>query len=200
MAKVATKAISTPKITSVMPTSLLCNFGKYSLDRRLFDRHLFDRRLSPTPPKDTPKALLPYLCHHGSLTKALEQLGGERLQVHLDFTGFCPLMRDNKRQMAWVRQVTLGAGDKAWVQGKTVIFASELRGATRRLQFIKARPIGYVLFKRQRTLPFERWFFKIENGHQKAYFGRQTMYHWQGTKVVVEEVFLPTFLAYLSND
>ncbi len=127
-----------------------------------------ERRWFATPPKDTPKALLPYLCHTGSLTERLEHLGGASLQVELGFVGFCLYPNNNKRQMAWVRQVTLGVAGQAWVEAKTVIFASELKGATRQLQFIKERPIGYVLFKRQRQLPFERWFFKTADKSAKA--------------------------------
>lgn len=154
------------------------------------------RRWFATPPKDTPKALLPYLRHTGSLTERLEGLGEASLQVELGFVGFCLYPRKGKRQMAWVRQVTLGVAGQAWVEAKTVIFASELKGTTRQLQFIKKRPIGYVLFKRQRQLPFERWFFKAKSN---KYVGRKTSYHWQGTKIMIEEMFLPDFLNYLQS-
>lgn len=143
------------------------------------------------PPKSTPQRLLPYLCHTGSLTQKLTQLKGEKLTVTLLSAGWSLIFHNHKKQWAWVRRVTLG-DDVAWVYATTTILAQDLVGANKRLTHTKDSPIGHMLFARQKTLPFCRTFFEDDNG-----IGRQTLYHWQGGALSIDELFLPYFIDHI---
>ncbi|WP_352310249.1 chorismate lyase [Psychrobacter sp. W2-37-MNA-CIBAN-0211] len=150
-----------------------------------------------------PYELLPWLNAEGSLTAVLEKRAGQPLRVERSFEGFRPLTLQQKRQLglqgsmlnrpllAWIREVQLyGNDEQPWVEAQSIFPLSTLKGNARRLQQLKGTPIGYVLFKRRRTLPNQRFISHTDAGWQ-----RQTRYDWYGRTLMISETFLPAFLA-----
>ncbi|MGP4716047.1 chorismate--pyruvate lyase family protein [Psychrobacter sp. T6-6] len=150
-----------------------------------------------------PTELLPWLGAKGSLTAMLEERAGQPLRVKRSFEGYRQLSLMQKKQLgiiggmlgrpllAWVREVHLyGCDDAPWVQAQSIFPLYSLQGQARRLQQLKNTPIGYVLFKRCRTLPNERFISHTSDGWQ-----RQTRYDWYGRTLMISETFLPAFLS-----
>ncbi|NYR08914.1 chorismate lyase [Psychrobacter sp. BI730] len=148
-----------------------------------------------------PTELLPWLTAEGSLTAILEEKAGQPLRVKRSFEGYRSLTLGQKKQLgirgmmlnrpvlAWVREVQLyGNDDMPWVQAQSIFPLNSLKGQSRRLQHLKNTPIGYVLFKRRRTLPNERFISHTSDGWQ-----RQTRYDWHGRTLMISETFLPAF-------
>lgn len=131
----------------------------------------------------------------GSLTQKLECLSGKPLKVVITYQGFGCLSRTQQRlfakgrnhrqTIAWIRKSTL-FGDEAWIQATTVMPISELCGNARRLPKLGATPIGYVLFDKRRHLPYTRTYLAVD-----SLPARQSLYDWQGRRLLIEEVFLP---------
>ena len=150
-----------------------------------------------------PSELVAWLNAEGSLTAMLEERAGQPLRVERSFEGFRPLSLQQKRQLglrgsalnrpllAWIREAQLyGDDEQPWVEAQSIFPLSTLKGNARRLQQLKGTPIGYVLFKRRRTLPNERFISHSAEGWQ-----RQTRYDWYGRTLMISETFLPAFLA-----
>ncbi|MCD1279548.1 chorismate lyase [Psychrobacter sp. CCUG 69069] len=150
-----------------------------------------------------PNELVSWLNAEGSLTAMLEVKAGQPLRVKRSFEGYRPLSITQKKQLgvqgamlnrpmlAWVREVQLyGNDERPWVQAQSIFPLPSLTGRARRLQQLKGVPIGYVLFKRSRTLPNQRFIQLTADGWQ-----RQTRYDWYGRKLLISEVFLPAFLS-----
>ena len=148
-----------------------------------------------------PTELLSWLNTEGSLTALLEVKAGQPLRVERSFEGYRLLSLAQKRQLgmkgaalsrpllAWVREAQLFGNDELpWVQAQSLFPLSSLQGSARRLQQLKSTPIGYVLFKRRRTLPNQRSIEQTSDGWQ-----RQTLYDWYGRKLLISETFLPRF-------
>ena len=97
----------------------------------------------------------------------------------------------SRPMLAWVREVHLyGNDDQPWVQAQSIFPILAAKGRARRLQQLKGTPIGYVLFKRNRTCapPSERFIQHTVEGWQ-----RQTRYDWHGRTLLIGERFLPAF-------
>ena len=154
--------------------------------------------LAHSPP---PTELLSWLNTEGSLTALLEVKAGQPLRVERSFEGYRLLSLAQKKQLgmrgaalsrpqlAWVREVYLYGNDELpWVQAQSLFPLSSLQGRAKRLQQLKSTPIGYVLFKRSRTLPNKRCIEQTSDGWQ-----RQTLYDWYGRKLLISETFLPQF-------
>ena len=148
-----------------------------------------------------PTELLSWLNTEGSLTAMLEVKAGQPLRVERSFEGYRLLSLAQKKQLgmkgaalsrpllAWVREAQLFGNDELpWVQAQSLFPLSSLQGSARRLQQLKSTPIGYVLFKRRRTLPNQRSIEQTSDGWQ-----RQTLYDWYGRKLLISETFLPRF-------
>ena len=148
-----------------------------------------------------PPELLVWLNTEGSLTASLEVKAGQPLRVERHFEGYRLLSLAQKKQLgiqgaalsrpqlAWVREVYLYGNDELpWVQAQSLFPLSSLQGSARRLQQLKSTPIGYVLFKRSRTLPNRRFIKHTADGWQ-----RQTLYDWYGRPLLISETFLPEF-------
>ncbi|MDO4427870.1 MAG: chorismate lyase [Moraxella sp.] len=144
---------------------------------------------------DAPSVLLPYLCHDGSLTRVLERLAGCPLAVTVLAEDYRSLTLEERKtltnrrrlapQMAWVRHVRLSVRGVAWVEAKSIFPVTSLVGDAKRLTHLGRTPIGYVLFKKQKKLPFVRQFGRVGTD-----FVRHSVYDWQGRTVVVSERFL----------
>ena len=150
-----------------------------------------------------PTELLSWLNTEGSLTALLEAKAGQPLRVERSFEGYRLLSLIQKKQLglqgaglsrpllAWVREAQLYGNDELpWVQAQSIFPLSSLKGRARRLQQLKSTPIGYVLFKRSRTLPNQRFIEHTADGWQ-----RQTLYDWYGRKILISETFLAAFLS-----
>jgi len=150
-----------------------------------------------------PTELMPWLNVEGSLTAILEEKAGQPIRVKRSFEGYHPLTLEQKKQLgvrgmmlnrpmlAWIREVQLYGNDEApWVQAQSIFPLPSLKGHARRLQQLKGTPIGYILFKRRRTLPNERFISHTSDGWQ-----RQTRYDWYGRTLMISETFLPAFLS-----
>ena len=148
-----------------------------------------------------PPALLPWLDTNGSLTAMLEAKSGQPLRVVRSFEGYRLLSLEQKRQLglqgavlnrpllAWVREAQLYGNDELpWVKAQSIFPLPSLQGQARRLQQLKGIPIGYVLFKRRRTLPNQRSIYHTDEG-----WCRQTCYDWYGRTLLISETFLPHF-------
>lgn len=148
-----------------------------------------------------PTELLPWLTVDGSLTAVLEIKAGQPLRVERTFEGYRSMSLTQKKQLgvqgamlarpmlAWVREVELyGNDEQPWVKAQSIFPIPSLTGRARRLQQLKGTPIGYVLFKRSRTLPHQRFIQQTSEGWQ-----RQTRYDWYGRKLMISEIFLPAF-------
>ncbi len=160
----------------------------------------YSNHLSP------PAELIPWLHAKGSLTAMLEVKAQQPLRVERRFEGYRALSLAQKKQLgvqgamlnrpmlAWVREVQLYGNDaRPWVQAQSIFPLPSLTGRARRLQQLKGTPIGYVLFKRSRTLPNQRFI-----QHSRAGWQRQTRYDWYGRKLLISEIFLPAFLSNLA--
>ena len=154
-------------------------------------------------PLSPPSELLDFLNTEGSLTAMLEVKAGQPLRVKRNFEGYRLLSLAQKKQLgvkgaalsrpllAWVREAQLyGNDEQPWVQAQSIFPLASLKGRARRLQQLKSTPIGYVLFKRSRTLPNQRSIEKTAEGWQ-----RQTLYDWYGRKILISETFLAAFLS-----
>ena len=154
-------------------------------------------------PLSPPSELLEFLNTEGSLTAMLEVKAGQPLRVKRNFEGYRLLSLAQKKQLgvkgaalsrpllAWVREAQLYGNDQQpWVQAQSIFPLASLKGRARRLQQLKSTPIGYVLFKRRRTLPNQRSIEKTAEGWQ-----RQTLYDWYGRKILISETFLAAFLS-----
>ena len=154
-------------------------------------------------PLSPPSELLDFLNTEGSLTAMLEVKAGQPLRVERSFEGYRLLSLAQKKQLgvkgaalsrpllAWVREAQLyGNNEQPWVQAQSIFPLASLKGRARRLQQLKSIPIGYVLFKRRRTLPNQRSIEKTAEGWQ-----RQTLYDWYGRKILISETFLAAFLS-----
>lgn len=154
-------------------------------------------------PLSPPSELLDFLNTEGSLTVMLEVKAGQPLRVKRSFEGYRLLSLAQKKQLgvkgaalsrpllAWVREAQLyGNNEQPWVQAQSIFPLISLKGRARRLQQLKSIPIGYVLFKRRRTLPNQRSIEKTAEGWQ-----RQTLYDWYGRKILISETFLAAFLS-----
>lgn len=152
-----------------------------------------------------------WLISSGSLTARLEQLSGSNLGVWVVSEGYRPLLVDEKvklgvacgkAMMAWQRTVYLYDNRHdfhpltAWVRATSVFPITSLIGNGKRLKQLKQTPIGYVLFKKNRTLPFCRTIYRSAFGQHPI---RQTVYDWQGRKILITEEFLPTLVEILNK-
>ena len=154
-------------------------------------------------PLSPPSELLDLLNTEGSLTAMLEVKAGQPLRVERSFEGYRLLSLAQKKQLgvkgaalsrpllAWVREAQLyGNNEQPWVQAQSIFPLASLKGRARRLQQLKSTPIGYVLFKRRRTLPNQRSIEKTAEGWQ-----RHTLYDCYGRKILISETFLAAFLS-----
>lgn len=159
--------------------------------------------LSCSAPLSPPSELLDFLNTEGSLTAMLELKAGQPLRVERSFEGYRLLSLAQKKQLgmqgaalnrpmlAWVRDAQLYGNDALpWVQAQSTFPLAILKGQARRLQQLKSTPIGYVLFKRSRTLPNQRFIQQTADGWQ-----RQTLYDWYGRNILISETFLAAFLS-----
>ncbi|UNU73539.1 chorismate lyase [Moraxella nasovis] len=146
---------------------------------------------------DVAPNLLQYLTADGSLTALLERQSRKPLCVQVISQIIRPLTFDEKKllnlpvhrpSLGKVRKVLLSAsGDIPKVNATSIFPLTSLTGSAKRLKHLKTTPVGYVLFKKNQTLPFTRSYFY---DHHNQSWGRNTVYDWQGRKILIQEVFI----------
>ena len=94
----------------------------------------------------------------GSLTQFIESQSGSKMHVTvLSEAWERPLKYESKalglkpRHVAWVRQVLLSVEGKRWVYARSVVPQSSLKGQWRELTHLHQKPLGSLLFKRQKS-------------------------------------------------
>lgn len=190
-----------------MRSSLTSSFQKESRRRstrwfRVKNKH--HRQLS------SQFTLTPWLIAQGSLTQQLRAYSGgqfrvERLHESLQH----PNLNEVKQlhiyptQCVWVREVLLyGNESEPWVHARSVMPLKTLRGSGRRLKLLKNRSLGSLLFERggvqiiaQTEQRKARELAQLAEG-----WTRRTTYVWHKKYLLVQETFLPAFVAALSRE
>lgn len=137
------------------------------------------------------------LLTNGSFTKELEALACTKISVQVVFSGLRLLSFDEKKHLGlplkptlgYVRETILGAHGQAWVHAISVMPLDSLQGDAKRLRHLKNTPIGYVLFKKQTSLPYDRF---VDTHHGI----RQNVYDWHGRKFLIRERVLTDLMDY----
>ncbi len=95
-----------------------------------------------------------WLLDPGSFMKRLKEYGVHDANIRILDEGFrVPLADERKilailpRAVAWVREVIIESGDTIWMSARTVIPKETLTGKQKKLQYLKNKSLGSVLFK-----------------------------------------------------
>lgn len=155
-------------------------------------------------PSNLPSVVTDYLTSTGSLTARLEKLANKPIGVKVLSDRIVALshaqkirlgLPKNRPALARCRQVLLyGDDEQAWVQAVSLLPLSSLTGDLKRLKQLGDTPIGYVLFKKNRTLPHTRHYYQNHDG-----IGRSTLYRHCGRPILIDEVFLPALIEKLTH-
>lgn len=148
-----------------------------------------------------PPAVAGWLRESGSLTARLVVLAGGEFRVRLlaQYWGR-PAPEEARRlglppgRFALIREVALQGRGETWVRARSVLPASSLAGAGRRLRKLGTRSLGHLLF-RDPTLrrgPIEIARLRQPEG---PVFARRSHLVYHGKPVLVAECFLPALLA-----
>ena len=147
-----------------------------------------------------PAHLQNWLLESGSLTARLVALSGGdfRVQLLAQYWGR-PAQEEARRlglhpgRFALIREVALMGHGQAWVRARSVLPASSLTGAGRRLRKLGNRSLGGLLF-RDSTLrrgPIEITRLEQPEG---TVFARRSHLIYHGRPLLVAECFLPALL------
>lgn len=152
-----------------------------------------------------------WLADPGSLTARLVAACPGDFRVQLLSQGWeRPLASERKllglrrNALALVREVELRCNEESWVFARTVIPASSLRGAARRLTLLGDRPLGAVLFADPTTRRGRLEVARLDRRHglfhracvhhgmlPSALWGRRTLFRYRHKPLLVNEIFLP---------
>lgn len=156
-------------------------------------------------------ALLQWLLDGSSLTQRMIQACSGRFAVEvLSQQWERPMLNEaialniRPHHHALVRQVRLLCNGKPWVFARTVIPASTLKGAVRRLAYLGNKPLGAVLFAdpsmRRDAIeiaalsPRTHHYAQALQGQRvkpKQIWGRRSVFYLSGKPLLVSEFFLP---------
>lgn len=151
----------------------------------------------------------------GSLTRAVLDVCEGRFEVDVRAQGWGRSMPGERSRLdmapglrALVREVKLLCDDSPWVFARTLIPATSLRGAARRLAHLGNRPLGALLFSDPSTrrlgvevarLTPQHALFHAACSHLKSppgeIWGRRTLFSFAGKRLLVNEIFLPAIPA-----
>lgn len=151
------------------------------------------------------KTVQDWLCSEGSLTKKIERFSGQKMLVKPSFEGRKTLslaekgwlnLPKNRPQSAWVREVLLfgKTEEPAWVSAKSVFAFDGLTGQARKLCNLGERPVGYMIFRRNKAVLQSRRYHVSDFGVERC-----SLYRWQGARILICERFLPTLLGHLAG-
>jgi len=171
------------------------------------------RRLGHSRPAGMSAAMWSWLADQGSLTRRLRQASGGAFEVRLLHQGWgkalpteLRLLGVGARGKALVREVALVCRGTPWVYARTVIPASSLAGAARRLGHLGTHSLGAVLFAspatRRCAMEWARLspthpLYAAATGHltglrPSTLWGRRTLFRFAGKPLLVNEIFLPS--------
>ncbi len=147
----------------------------------------------------------------GSLTARLKRAcpGGFRVRLRRQEWGR-PLYSEGRLlgmrrgNIAIIREVELLCNEVPWVFARTVIPVTSLRGPARRLTMLGTKPLGEVLFADPRTRRVVMEMARIDrrdnlfhsaitslDREPDGLWGRRTLFHLDGSPLLVNELFLP---------
>lgn len=154
------------------------------------------QRWRQPPPAD----LLSWLDEQGSLTRRLQRLAAGKLRVRVLAEGWGRPTREERRclglrmrELAWLREVSLGVDDVTWVQARSVLPRSSLSGVGRRLTRLGDRSLGALLFRDPALRRGEITTARLP-GRDGALWARRSKLVLHGHPVLVAEAFLPALL------
>jgi chorismate--pyruvate lyase len=152
-------------------------------------------------------AIKPWLLASGSLTMQLRlhahgQFHVQPLQQSLQRPSpdEARLLHMRQTQYAWVREVLLyGSDAQPWVHARSVMPLATLRGNGRRLKVLKNRSLGSLLFERHgaQNMPQLQQRKARQIARLAEGWTRRTSYIWHRKYLLVQETFLPAFVATL---
>ncbi len=152
-----------------------------------------------------------WLRDSGSLTRALTSACEGRFEVQVQKQGWGKSLPGERSELnmaagvlSLVREVKLLCNDEPWVFARTLIPATSLRGAARRLAHLGNRPLGAVLFSNPHTrrlgiqvarLTAQHALFHAACSHlerpPREIWGRRTLFSYAAKPLLVNEIFLP---------
>lgn len=113
------------------------------------------------------------------------------------------------RQMALVREIKMGNGEKDWMFARTLVPNRTLNGSARRISYLNETPIGQILFGRNGAI---RQSMQVSLSHElpkimfdsdvllpHALWQRQSIFLFPSGPLMVTELFLPDCPIY-NND
>ena len=162
-------------------------------------------------PPALPRSLRRWLCDRGSLTRRLKArcthfsvtpLATGLARANTDETALLGLSR---RQLAYVRDVTLRCDDQVVVFAHSVLTRKSLRGAWNGITRLGSRPLGEALFNnpriRRQALAYRKLtprhpLFRRIHHHlpqtERCLWARRSVFCLAGRPLLVTEVFLPS--------
>lgn len=152
-----------------------------------------------------------WLRDSGSLTRAVTSACEGRFEVQVQRQGWGKSLPGERSELnvaagvvSLVREVKLLCDDEPWVFARTLIPATSLRGAARRLAHLGNRPLGAVLFSDPHTrrlgiqvarLTSQHALFHAACSHldrlPREIWGRRTLFSYAAKPLLVNEIFLP---------
>ncbi len=156
-----------------------------------------------------------WLNDRGSLTRAVVTACDGAFGVRLLSQGWGrglpserALLDQSPGRLSLVREVELLCGTEPWVFARTLIPATSLRGAARRLARLHNRPLGAVLFADPATRRLKVQVTRLTAQHAlyhaacshldalpEAIWGRRTLFSYAEKPLLVNEIFLPAIPA-----
>ena len=147
------------------------------------------------------------LSDQGSLTDRFKQIIGtqpclKRLSQGHQFVSKQErdLLDIMPRQMALVREITMGDGQNDWMFARTIVPLTTLKGAARRISYLNEAPIGKILFGRygasrksmQVSMLSELPKTLVNLGYlaEKPLWQRQSIFEFSSGPLIVTEIFL----------
>lgn len=159
------------------------------------------------------EALQTWLFSRDSLTQRLRDHCQKTFQVEvLTETWQYPLLSEAKalnipfREYVRVRHVYLHCNHQAWVFARTVMPRQTLTGQYRRLARLGNYPLGSILFSGQRFQRSDLQIAQLHPSHllhhqqlsDKLLWARRSIFHLSDKSLLVNEIFLPEMVEYLS--
>jgi len=150
-----------------------------------------------------PAWILPYqyrnwVLDSGSLTKRLIDCSHNNFAVRVIFQGWCvPRLDERKalnippRQAALIREVELLCHGKVWVKARSIIPASTLTGAERKLKVLGDRPLGAFLFKSRAMRRSALEVSSFISSEKQRIYGRRSIFLLHQKPLLVGELFMP---------
>lgn len=117
----------------------------------------------------------------------------------------CSFLKITESQQAYVREVMMSIDGSSWLYGRSVIPQQTLDGqGGGELKLLGEKPLGQLLFKNELN---SREFIEVANitknhhlyphfaldGRQENLWARRSMFIFNGSPLMVQEVFMPSF-------